>query len=352
MREITVVSRRKALWLMGGLAGGLMLHGCSKGSTGTAVGNAAAPTITVGGVPWIGYSPLYVADAKGFFKDHGATVEVKVFSANGDNLSTFAAGKLVAQAATNPEIVTHAARGVDYRIVQMADASLGGDGILARSSVKDLADFKGRKVGVEIGSTSYYFLIQALKEKANLSIKDIEVVNIAADASAAAYQAGSLEIAVTYSPFLQKSNQAQPDGRIILDTSALPTAIVDLYIFQPDYVAAHPDAVQAFVDGIYQGRELIKNQPEEAYPIIAKKLDISEAEVAEQLQGVDLTSPETNLQVLSATTGAPKLADNLATLSQFLATEGQIEKPLTSNQTNQLIEASFIQQAKLAQTSS
>lgn len=350
MTQYPAITRRKMMGLMAGLAGGLALHGCTSPST-TGVTNGGGETtgknpdiVTVGVVPWIGYSPLYVAEAKGFFD--GITVESKTFSSNGDNLASFASGNLTAQAATNPEVVAQAARGVDYRIVMMADSSLGGDGILARNDVADIADFKGRKVGVEIGSTSYYFLLQVLKEN-GLTIDDIEAVNITADASAAAYQAGTVDIAVTYQPFLSLGNDEQPDGRIIIDTSALPTAILDVYLFQADFVSDKPEKVQAFVNGILQARAFIESDSEEAYKIIAEKLEVDPSEVEAQLGDVDLTSLEDNQKVLTGE-GAPQgLTENLVVLSDFLVAQDEIEAPLTTEAVNALIDPSFVQAASL-----
>lgn len=347
MTQYPAITRRKMMWLMGGLAGGLALHGCQSPSTTSTEGenNSSAKrsdTITVGVVPWIGYSPLYVAEAKGFFD--GITVESKTFSSNGDNLASFASGNLTAQAATNPEVVAQAARGIDYRIVMMADSSLGGDGILARNDVADIADFKGRKVGVEIGSTSYYFLLQVLKEN-GLTIDDIEAVNITADASAAAYQAGTVDIAVTYQPFLSSGNDEQPDGRVIIDTSEMPTAILDVYLFQADVVSSSPEKVQAFVNGILKARAFIESDSEEAYKIIGDKLEVDASEVAAQLGDVDLTSLEDNQKVLTGEGASQGLTENLVTLSDFLVAQDEIEAPLTAEVVDKLIDPSFVQAA-------
>lgn len=346
MTQYPAITRRKMIGLMGGLAGGLALHGCTspapdnaaEGSAETATGGDQE-TITVGVVPWIGYAPLYVAEAKGFFD--GITVESKTFSSNGDNLASFASGNLTAQAATNPEVVAQAARGIDYRIVMMADSSLGGDGILARNDVADIADFRGRKVGVEIGSTSYYFLLQVLKEN-GLTIDDIEAVNITADASAAAYQAGTVDIAVTYQPFLSTSNDEQPDGRVIIDTSEMPTAILDVYLFQAEFVENNPEQVQAFVNGILQARAFIESDSEEAHGIIGEKLEVDPSEIAAQLGDVDLTSLEDNQKILTGEGASQSLTDNLVILSDFLVAQDEIEAPLTAEVVENLIDPSFV----------
>ncbi|NJN32793.1 MAG: ABC transporter substrate-binding protein, partial [Synechococcales cyanobacterium RM1_1_8] len=349
-------TRRQALWLLTGLVGSLGLQGCDSLPPWVSLGKPAPPdpptptrpsdSIILGLVPWIGYAPFYVAAGKGLFARRNVVVEAKEFWAGADALASFAAGNLTAQAATNPEAVAQAARGVGYRIVMVADASAGSDGILARDGIKDVADFKGRQVAVDAGGASYYLLLQALKEKANLTINDIELVNLPADAAAQAYADGTVEIAVTYEPFLSEADQAQPQGRIFLDSAALPTAIMDVYLFQPRFVAQYPDKIQAFVDSLVEAQALIKAEPKEAERLIAAGLGITAAEVAEQLAQVELISLALNQAMLVNQTGGRSLRQSMLLLSEFLAQQGAIPSPLDEAQVAGLIDPQFVQAAK------
>jgi len=146
-------SRRQAMYLMGGLAGGLTLHACAP-STPTASeaspdAAASAPAESVsastGSTLWIGYSPLYVALEKGYFEEGGLDLTYNVFSASAEADAAFASNQLQGQNNVTSEAVALAAKGQDYRVIQVADSSLGGDGILARNSVPDIAAFKAKK---------------------------------------------------------------------------------------------------------------------------------------------------------------------------------------------------------------
>ena len=258
-RETKVWTRRQALWLMSGLSGSLALHACTQQtqtSSSTAQSTGAASTeptsATSGSTLWIGYTPLYIALSKGFFQEGGLKLDYKDFSSGNDVNAAFGAGRIDGQANVTSEVVTMAARGIDCRIVMAADNSLGGDGILARNNIADIKDFKGKQIAAEEGSVSHFFLLQVLKS-AGLSSNDVKIINVTPDAAAAAYQAGRTDIAVTYSPFLQKANEAQKDGRIIYDTSKMPTAIVDVYLFSTKFIEANPEATKAFVQGILKG---------------------------------------------------------------------------------------------------
>ena len=339
-----VWTRRQALWMITGLTGSLALHACTQSSTNSATGTGTQETTsaTTGSTLWIGYTPLYIALEKGFFQEGDLDLDYKVFSGSSEADAAFAAGRLDGENSVTSEAVALASRGQNYRIIMVADTSLGGDGILARNSIKDIADFKGKKVAVDQGGVSHFFLLQVLEE-AGLGANDVELINMTPDAAAAAYQSNKADIAVSYAPFLQKANQAQPDGRVIYDTSKMPTAIVDVYLFSPEFVEQNPQAAQAFVNGILKGIEFLDTNTEEALAIAGQKLGLSPEEVAQELKGVDLTSLEKNVQMLAQPDSDLYLVPHMNSLGEFLVSQGQI--PEVPADIPQLLEPQFVQSA-------
>jgi NitT/TauT family transport system substrate-binding protein len=309
---------------------------------------AASPSEMVkasnGSTLWIGYSPLYVAIEKGFFREGGLDLEHKVFSSTGESNAALAAGRIESINNVTSEAVAFAAKGQDFRIVQIADSSQGGDGILARNSIADITDFKGKEIAVEIGSVSHFFLLQVLQE-AGLSGEDVTITNVTPDAAAAAYSSGRVDIAVTYSPFLKQSNDAQPDGRIIYDSSKMPTAIMDVYMFSTQFVEEQPEATQAFVNGIFRAREFLQTNADEANAIAGKRLELAPEEVASELKGVGLTSPEDNIKLMSDTSSDTYLGKHMESLAQFLKGQNQIPEAPTLEQLSTLIDPTFVKAA-------
>lgn len=346
-------TRRRTLWMMGGVAGGLALHACAStsdpstadsGDATTDTGSATETTASTGSTLWVGYVPLYIALDKGFFKEKGLNLEHNVFGSSGDGDAAFASGRIDGQNTVTSEAVALLSKGADYRIIQVADTSLGGDGILARNSVADIADFQGREIAVDVGGVSHFFLLQVLEE-AGLTADDVTITNLTPDAAASAYTAGRVDVAVTYAPFLTQANDAQPDGRIIYDTSKMPTAIVDVYLFDTEFVAANPDAMQAYVDGIYQGIDFLDSNRDEALEIAAKWLEYSPEDVAADLAGVDLTSPENNVKMLGEPDSDIYLASHMESLGQFLKDQGQIETAPTTDEITALFDPTFVKAA-------
>jgi NitT/TauT family transport system substrate-binding protein len=347
-------TRRHTLWMMGGMVGAMTLHACTPSaettSTSPAASTAASPTEPVKAVNgsglWIGYSPLYIAVEKGFFKAGGLDLETKVFSSTSEVDSAFASGRLESISSVTSEAVALAGNKQDFRIVQVADSSKGSDGILARNSVKDVADFKGKQIAVEIGSVSHFFLLQVLQE-AGLTANDVQLINVTSDAAAAAYASGKVDIAVTYSPFLQQSNNTQKDGRIIYDSSKMPTAIVDIYVFSTKFVQAHPHAVQGFVNGIYKAQDFIQTNADEAYAIAGKQLQLKPEDLANQLKGVKLISPEENIKLMADPSSDIYLGKHLESLAKFLKGQNQLSDLLTLDQLSTLIDPTFVKAASV-----
>mgnify|MGYP005854117803 CR=1 FL=1 len=352
MSQLPLFTRRRALYLVGGLAGSLALHSCTQPSATTEPETEASPaaeaestepvSATTGSTLWIGYAPLYIALEKGFFNEKGLTLDYKVLSSSGEGDAAFAAGRLDGQNTVTSEAVALVSKGQDYRIIQVADTSLGGDGILARNSIADIADFRGKEIAVDVGGVSHFFLLQVLEE-AGLSDADVTITNLTPDAAAAAYQAGRVEIAVTYSPFLKQANDAQPDGRIIYDTSKMPTAIVDVYMFNTQYVQENPKAIDAYVRGIFRAIDFIGESPDEAYELAGKWLELSPEDVATELQGVDLTSVENNIKMLGQPDSGIYLAEHMDKLGQFLKSQGQIADAPSMETLTQLLDPTFVQ---------
>ncbi|MEL7225854.1 MAG: ABC transporter substrate-binding protein, partial [Cyanobacteria bacterium J06576_12] len=136
-------------------------------------------------------------------------------------------------------------------------------------------------------------------------------------------------IAVTYAPFLQQAADAVEDGRIIYDSSSMPTAIIDLYLFDTAFVEENPETVQAFVNATLRGLEFLETNPEEALAIGAKELEVTPEELASDLEGVKLPDVATNLKMLAEPSSDLYLEKPMEDLATFLLEEEQIESEVS-----------------------
>ncbi len=332
-------NRRQTLWMLTGVASSLVLHACTFGN------QKSQKTTAIGLNPWVGSTPLHIAKGKGFFAKRGLNLEVKIFSGTSDANSAYMSGRLDSWSPVTSEAVALAAKGgvaSEFRIVLIQDISNGADGILARNRIKNLAEFKGERIAVEQDSVSHFFLLKAL-ETVKLKASDFTLVNTPPDAAAAAYQSGQVDIAVTYSPYLAKAQQAQPDGRIIFTSADLPGAIADLYVFSPRFIQDNPQIVDAFIRGIFDGLEFLNSNREEGIAIAAAAIGISPKELTNDLQGIKLPNLAENLEILANHNSNASLLKSMQSLAEFLKERNQIQ---VIPELETLIEPKFLQAIK------
>ncbi|NJR57181.1 MAG: hypothetical protein HC768_23255 [Acaryochloris sp. CRU_2_0] len=125
------ISRRQALGLVGGLAGGLALHGCTQSATSTSSTAAASQPLVVGTSPCPGYSGHYVALKKELFKAEGLTIQDTPFQSAGKQVTGFLAGKLDIANTTSRDAIEMIQKDPTIRMIYVVDYSNGSDGIIS-----------------------------------------------------------------------------------------------------------------------------------------------------------------------------------------------------------------------------
>lgn len=337
--------RRQVLFLLSGAIGSVALHSCNANSSSSSsespITEASIAEASIAIVTWIGYTPLYIAQEKGFYQEAGLNLKMQVFGSNVEANAAFRSGRVDAITLVPSETLTLAATDKAFRVVYVVDLSSGGDGILARNQIQDIAAFKGQKIAVEQGAVSHFFLLQAMSE-AGLTEKDVTLVNLAPDAAASAYQAGQVDIAVSYAPFLFTANSEQKDGRIIYDSSKLkyPTALSDLILFDADFIEQNPNAIEAFIRGNLKALEFLNSNRAEGLEIAAKPLGLTASELDEQLKSIKLPNLAENVEMLSDPNSDLYLLKPMADLTQFLQSQDKIEQ---APDINRLLEPKFVQ---------
>ncbi|MED4583381.1 ABC transporter substrate-binding protein [Brevibacillus choshinensis] len=257
--------------------------------------NAAAPAsktpLKVTLPTWTGYGPLFLAKEKGLFEKHGVDVELSIIEGLAERKQALAGGQVDGMATALDVQVTLAAAGVPMQVVWLLDDSFGGDGIIAKNEIATVADLKGKKVAFEQGSTSHMLILTALKQ-ANLTDKDVEMVQMSAGDAGAAFVAGKVDAAVTWEPWLSKATQA--NGKVLLSTKDLSGIIVDTVGFKKDVIEQRPDDIKAFVAAMSDAMDYWKQNTDESNQIMAKGLKIDLAEFTSTVPGLKFLHKEDN----------------------------------------------------------
>jgi NitT/TauT family transport system substrate-binding protein len=124
------------------------------------------------------------------------------------------------------------------------DISAGADALLARPDVTSLAGLRGRRIGVELNTTSSVLLDRAL-QKAGLSAGEVTVVPLALDAQQQALAQGEVDALATFDPVLSR---VEAEGaRVLFDSTAMPGEIVDVLVVRQAALDSRFDALAALV---------------------------------------------------------------------------------------------------------
>jgi sulfonate transport system substrate-binding protein len=127
------------------------------------------------------------------------------------------------------------------------------------SSLKSVADLRGRKVALNKGSNVHYLLVKAL-EKAELKYTDIEPVFLAPADALAAFTRGSIDAWVIWDPY-EAAAEALTGARILADGTGL-VANHQFYFSSRRFLSDNPKAVDIFLEALNEADEWTRNHIE------------------------------------------------------------------------------------------
>lgn len=297
----------------------LMIPGCDR--------SAENPTYRIGLGPWVGFGPLYLAKEKGFFKEAGVDVDLIVLTGIAERNSALKSGKLDALAAPVDYFVLSAGNGVMTTIVMAIDESVGGDGIVAKKSIKHVSDLRGKKVAFQRGLPSEFFL-RALLQQQGIKLEELEYTDMETAQAGAAFIAGQVDAAVVWEPWLTKASE-KSDSHVLASTKKYPNLIVDCIAFTQEAIARSPQDVSKIVKAVLRAIDYWKQNPDEANRIMAPYFQLEPAKYATILSGAKFTDLKRNQQFFGST-GLPGPIFDIAQR----ASEIWLEAKVIKNQVN------------------
>ncbi len=289
---------------------------------------AAAEAVTLGVVTWIGYGPIYCAAANGFYKKYGLDVKLVNFSDNSVMAGALQSGQVDATTLTYDQVIAANARGWKLKVVMPVDYSVGGDAIMASAQIRNVRDLKGRKVAFMAASPSDFLLGYALS-KDGLSEKDISPVNTTPEGVVGIMAGGAVDVGVSYEPNVSVIVKSSGGKRfhVLLSSREARGMIVDVLVLKESVIAKNPRLAEGLIRGTMDGLAFMQSQPAKARDIIARTLDISPAEVQDQLPNIE-NPPLSRLgDVFKKNDALPSFYASGKIIGDILKKEGQIDSP-------------------------
>jgi NitT/TauT family transport system substrate-binding protein len=293
------------------------------GSTGVTAqpigtGKLTGRPLVVGINTWAGHAPGIVynggldPNASSFYKKNfGIDVKFVLLEDPAAKLAAFRKGDVdimwdtVDNWAREASIL--AEQGQQAKSIIMQDWSRGGDGIVSLSSIKSIEDLKGKKIACTQFTPSHFLLLYLLSQS-GLSPEDRNAIekNIVftqdAALAAAAFRSKNVDAAVTWEPDLSAAVTARGDeAHILVSTSAATNVIADTLVARQDLLDKYPETVRDFINGWFDGIEMMRSNPNPSNEIVAKALQLDAETVSGMLSGLKLTPYADNAQFYGLT---------------------------------------------------
>ncbi|MFN8440852.1 MAG: ABC transporter substrate-binding protein [Caldilineaceae bacterium] len=309
----------------------LLLVACAPvAPQGGQAGSAEPVKLKIGYSVWVGYGPLFIAQAKGYFADQGLDVELVKVEDPKDRFTALAGQQLDGLVSTLDTMTLYWNAETPFSAIFGLDDSSGGDGVLVLKdkSINSIADLKGHSIGVNVGSVSH-FLLDFLLQKNGLSDADVSLVKMKQGDVPAALASGQVDAGVTWEPHLSKAAQ-DPNVAILTTSKETPGLIVDIMILRKDIISSNPDVATKLNKAWNQAVEYQKANVDDAAKLMQEGLGgfyEKPADIMADLAGVTLYDKARNAtffqgDAAGTAVGTTKFAIDLWTQL------GQITKPV------------------------
>ena len=161
------------------------------------------------------------------------------------------------------------------------------------SSLRSLADLKGKKIVLNKGSNVHFLLVKAL-QKAGIAYADIQPVYLPPADARAAFERGAVDAWVIWDPFLAAAEK-QLGARVLIDGKGL-VANHQFYLASRSFAQQNAELVRIVLDELARVDEWGRTHPQEVSTILAAQTGLAPDVVALAAQryayGVKPVTPE------------------------------------------------------------
>jgi aliphatic sulfonates family ABC transporter substrate-binding protein len=239
---------------------------------------ATAPSIIrVGDIA--GYEIIKIADEKGFFNEEfekdGIEVQIYNFLSGPPEIEALSAKNLDLALMGDQPAVQGISNKIGIHIISGVSDGTEGNGLIVRtdSGINSIADLKGKRVAVPVGTTAHQTLIRML-EKNGLTVADIELVNLGAGDIPTSIQSGNIQAAVAYEPGLTNAEKTSGGAVKKLASAAGYKQIMSVFVARDGFAAEYPELVTRFLKAIRRAVLWRNDNFEESLAIMAKRIGL------------------------------------------------------------------------------
>jgi len=225
-------------------------------------------------------APVYVAYAKGFFKEQGLDVQLVPFPKGKLCLDAVLGGQANFGTVAETPLMHVGFQHQPVAILATMETATKNTKAVARKDkgVQKAADLKGRKIGVPVGGNAEYFM-DVFLQKNGLSRKDVQVVNLNPPEMIGAIVRGDIDAAFSFEPYITRSLNQLGDKGILLMDADIYRETFDLVSMRP-WAEANRETAEKVLRALVKATQFIKANRDESVQIVAARIQLDPKELA------------------------------------------------------------------------
>ncbi|MFZ0927672.1 MAG: NrtA/SsuA/CpmA family ABC transporter substrate-binding protein [Syntrophobacteraceae bacterium] len=255
------------------LAVALAAAGCQQKAETEARTAPVKLTLAVQPAPYSGLIAL--ADEKGFFKQAGLDVTIKLYPSGLDSLRAMQGEEAQIATVADMAFASKMSKDPSLRIVASIGLSVGNQ-IVARKdrNIHEPSDLKGKRIGFSPNTASDYFLYTFLLTN-HLSPDDVTLVSITPARQVEALAAGEVDAVSAFEIYAFTAKEQLGDNAVAWDTQN--NLGYQWLLVARDISTKSPEAIKRLLKALVTAEDFTMTNEDETKSIICKKWGFSPA---------------------------------------------------------------------------
>jgi NitT/TauT family transport system substrate-binding protein len=233
-------------------------------------------------------------------------------------------------------------KGAGVNSIYIATLSSGATGagnavmVPKDSSIKSIADLRGKQVSVPFGSAAHGMLLKALKKEGIDPEKDVKLVSQAPEVGGTSLKTNQIDAHANFVPFGELFPM-RGFARKIFDGAELGFPTFHGVVVRSDFAKEYPEIVVAYLKALLEANKMVREQPEAIATKMEKWTSVEKEVVYMFLgpNGLQRVNPAISSVQLDA------LTNSVNTLKQL----GKLEAGVKAEDLTKLTDDSYLKQA-------
>ncbi len=217
---------------------------------------------------------FYIAKSAGLFEKNGLDVQLNL-GPSGSAMIAYVVGNQL-QAALGAEQAGIQDHNLDPNVVATGESmqALHFYGLVARN-IDSLDGLKGKKIGVDAGSSSQIFWL-ALVKVLKLDPKDYKIIQVEPPEMVAALERGDIDAFAAWEPWVTRALASIPNTKNLRDNDGIINPRDYVYLNR-GWAEQNKAAATAFMRSMVEATDFIHDHPKEAAQQVAATLKLDPA---------------------------------------------------------------------------